>query len=221
MKQREVILAFFVLICCAALFYVYYDWLFVLGLTREIVCGTPQTPWALATIQGRIDTDFPSPRCCDDWNCKAHDKHRYAVLTTLRSPNYFPLLEHLACSMEHSNPGLKLLVAIVAGDLPDDMMKDIAHIPNVEVVIWEEFRIPNALRERFSLNWVKLRAWEMDNYDMLLMIDADTIVIGDVSSVFTLPAHFATVLDQDKLVPMYNALGRQQGGWCFCDPVDP
>ena len=206
------------LIVALALLYVHYEWIFVLSTTREIMCGTPQTEAYLTMNQGRTDSDFPSPNCCIDSQCLARDKGRYAVLTTLRSNEYLPLLVHLSCSLLHSNPSLKLLVATVKGDLKSEVEDRIKRLKNVNLIYWPEFKVDNALRARFSLNWVKLRAWEMDEWDMLLMIDADTLVIGDVTSLFKIPAHFATVLDQDKFFPGYNALGRQQGGVVLLRP---
>ena len=47
----------------------------------------------------------------------------------------------------------------------------------------------------------------MESYDALLMIDSDTAVVGDITHLFKLPAHFATVLDEDKSRPHYNSLG--------------
>ena len=51
---------------------------------------------------------------------------------------------------------------------------------------------------RYALNWVKLRAWELEGWDALLMLDADTTVVSDIRSLFTLPTDFAVVLDEDK-----------------------
>ena len=200
------------------LLYIHYEWIFVLTTTREIMCGTPQTAASLTIAQGRTDSDFPSPHCCVDAECLSKDKGRYAVLTTLRSNDYFPLIVHLACSLLHSNPTLKLLVATVKGDLKPEVEDRIKKLKNAQLIYWPEFKVENALRARFSLNWVKLRAWEMDEWDMILMIDGDTLVTGDVSPLFKLPAHFATVLDQDKFFPGYNALGRQQGGVVLLRP---
>ena len=53
-------------------------------------------------------------------------------------------------------------------------------------------------RCRYALNWVKLRAWELEDWDALLMLDADTSVVSDVRSLFALPTDFAVVLDEDK-----------------------
>lgn len=49
---------------------------------------------------------------------------------------------------------------------------------------------------RFELSWVKLRAWELTDFDVVLLLDADVTVIGDISPLFTLPTHFAAVPDQ-------------------------
>ena len=33
------------------------------------------------------------------------------------------------------------------------------------------------LAPRFGLNWIKLRAWELDEWDALLILDADMTVV--------------------------------------------
>jgi hypothetical protein len=191
----------------------------LLYMTRSAVCSHPVTPSTRATLEGRVDTDFPSPRCCEDEECLKRDKGRHAVLTTLRSDDYLPLLENLACSLQHSNSDVRLLVATVKGDLSAEVLQKAKAIPNVaDIIFWDEYRIENTLRQRFALNWVKLRAWEMEEYDAILMIDTDTIVLRDISSLWSLQAHFATVLDQDKTTAIFNALGRQQGGVVFLRP---
>jgi len=198
--------------------FVHFQWLFVLGFSRNLVCGTPFSSEQLATMEGRTDTDFPSPRCCVDEGCLKRDKGRYAVLTTLRSNEYLPLLKHLACSMRNTNPELNFLVATVKGDLSAQVEAEMKAISNVKVVYWDEFVFPNKRHRRFSLNWVKLRAWEMEDYDMLLMIDADMLVAGSLGSLFSLPFHFGTVLDQDKFEQKYSSMGRQQGGVVLLRP---
>ena len=190
----------------------------MLKYTRVMVCASPETPGSRATTEGRLHNDFPSPRCCVDEDCLEKDRGRYAVLTTLRSNDYLPLLHHLACSLKNSNPGVTLLVATVKGDLSEEIIKQVQGIKNAKLMYWEEFRFENTLRQRFALNWVKLRAWEMDEYDMILMIDTDTLVLGNINHLWKIPAHFATVLDQDKDAARFNALGRQQGGVVLLRP---
>ena len=49
-------------------------------------------------------------------------------------------------------------------------------------------------------------------YDAVLLIDSDTVVLGDVRPVFTLPVEFAAVWDQNKW------LGRWVDGAAFLEP---
>lgn len=49
---------------------------------------------------------------------------------------------------------------------------------------------------RYELSWVKLRAWELTDFDVVLLLDADVTIMGDISALFTLPTHFAAVPDQ-------------------------
>ena len=214
-SRRLYIFAISVLLLFVITFTFFREYYIAFG---EAVCATPVTPASAAIQRGRIDLEFPSPRCCVDDGCLVNDRGRYAVLTTLRSDNYFPLLQHLACSMQHTNPGKTLIVATVKGDLSPAVEEQLKLISNVKIHYWEEFRVENALRSRFALNWVKIRAWEMEEFDAILMIDGDTLVNDSVDSLWKLPAHFATVLDQDKSVSTYNALGRMQGGVVFLRP---
>lgn len=184
----------------------------------EVVCSAPVTLTSETITRGRHDQEFPSPRCCVDDECLKNDRGNYAVLTTLRTDTYLPLVEHLACSLQHSNPDKTLLVATVKGDLSDSVLRSLNALPNAKVHYWEEFRAENKFRERFALNWVKIRAWEMTEYDAILMLDGDTLVAQSLDSVWKLPAHFAAVHDQDKRVDKYSSLGRMQGGVVFLRP---
>ena len=107
------------------------------------------------------------------------------------------------------------------GDLSESVEGRLKAMSNVKIHYWEEFRVENKLRDRFALNWVKLRAWEMEEYDMILMIDGDSIVVDKLDPLWSLPAHFATVLDMDKMVSTYSSLGRQQGGVVLLRPCKP
>ena len=55
----------------------------------------------------------------------------------------------------------------------------------------EDLRFPNTVEERFSLNWIKLRMWRWEEYDALVMLDADVLVRGDLTHLFQLAANFA------------------------------
>lgn len=73
---------------------------------------------------------------------------------------------------------------------------------------------------RYSLNWIKLRAWELTEWDAVLLVDSDVTLLGDLSHLFTLPTPFAAVPDQDEISPTwwFGGLGRVQGGMLFLRP---
>lgn len=70
-------------------------------------------------------------------------------------------------------------------------------------------------RHRYGLNWIKLRAWRLEQYDALLMLDADTAVVGDLSPLWGLPTEFAAVPDQSKWLNRWALL---QGGPVYTLP---
>lgn len=168
-------------------------------------------------LQGRLDSVYPSPRCCTGKSCIKRNKKRNIILTTLRSDNYLPLLKNLVCSLKNSNPNVNLVVATVEGDLSQSTMIALNSM-DVDIIFWEDIKFPNKKSARFSLNWVKIRAWEMEVYDAILMVDVDTVILDDVSHLFALPAAFATALDQDKTDMRYSSLGRMQGGVVLLRP---
>ena len=44
--------------------------------------------------------------------------------------------------------------------------------------------------------WLSLKAWELSEYDAILLLDVRITVMMDISPVFQLPTDFATTLDQ-------------------------
>ena len=50
------------------------------------------------------------------------------------------------------------------------------------------------------MNWLKLRAWELQEWDAVVLLDADVTVLGDLTHIFSLPTDFAAVLDNGKTV---------------------
>lgn len=65
-----------------------------------------------------------------------------------------------------------------------------------------------------------MRAWELEEFDAVLLVDSDLTVLGDLSHIFTLPTPFAAVPDQDPVAPAwwFGSLGKIQGGMLFIRP---
>ena len=53
----------------------------------------------------------------------------------------------------------------------------------------EDIVVPNV--GRYHLNWVKLRVWGWEEYDALILLDADAIVCRSLMHIFSLPTSFA------------------------------
>ncbi len=81
-----------------------------------------------------------------------------------------------------------LFMTACAVDCPSTCAAQAASLGELRMV--DDIRVPNS-RGRYFLNWVKLRAWEWTEYDALLLLDADTLVRGDLTHLFALPAEFA------------------------------
>ena len=145
-------------------------------------------------LDGRLDKDYPSPRHhCKPFvdECVPKDSKRPSFLTTVRTSEYLSLLHELQCSRhEHEHePTAHLIVAAVAGDLPIDAIEEIKG--RAEYMELEDIVYKNDLQPRFGKNWVKSRAWGLEQYDALIMLDADAAVTGSLSHLFNLPTDFA------------------------------
>ena len=138
---------------------------------------------------GRLHTHHPIHHCCVGNECSGGSK--FAVVTSLRSPEYMFGLRELSCSLNKTNPDLPLIIVGATGDLNASLYNEIRILGEYREL--EDLRYPNNFDEdsRFSLNWIKLRLWQWEEYDGLLVIDADTIVRGDLTHLFNLPTDFA------------------------------
>ena len=164
-------------------------------------------------LDGRLDKDYPSPRHhCKPFveECVPKDSKRHAFLTTVRTSEYLPLLHELQCSLHKHEPTAHLIVAAVAGDLPAEAVHEIKR--RAEYMELEDIGYKNDLQPRFGKNWIKLRAWGLEQYDALIMLDADAVVTGSLSHLFNLPTDFA-ITDYQGPHWKFNS-----GGFVFLRP---
>ena len=139
---------------------------------------------------GRLHAQHPVQNCCMGETC-LNDRSRFAVVTTVRSPEYMMGLRELTCSFTRHNPNVRLIVVGAASDAQGNASwhDEIRSFADLHLV--EDLRYPNSNTPRFSLNWIKLRLWQWIEYDSLLILDADTVVMGDLTHLFRLPTPFA------------------------------
>ena len=141
-------------------------------------------------------------RCCSDTTCSSSSKSKFAFVTSIRTAYYMTGLRELHCSLRRSNPDIPLIVMSVDGDLDEQDVSEIGKFA-VYRTVQEIRQPPNVRNPRFGLNWMKLRAWELTEYDALIMLDADTAVFRDLSHLFKLPTDFAWAPYQVALVPRH------------------
>jgi hypothetical protein len=65
----------------------------------------------------------------------------YAFITTLRSPEYLVFVRELHCSLMKTNPGARLIVIGVEGDLDENVVKQVKEFSEYREV--EDLNIPN------------------------------------------------------------------------------
>jgi alpha-N-acetylglucosamine transferase len=53
---------------------------------------------------------------------------------------------------------------------------------------------------RYGRNWLKLRVFNLTQYDAVLLVDSDLLVLGDLSHLFSLPVEFAAIWDQPTIL---------------------
>lgn len=166
-------------------------------------------------VYGRTSPIHPSPRCCFTNDCLAatpegtHARHgidapKHAFVTSLRSPEYLILLKDLHCSLRATNPGVPLVVLAVENELASDVIADVQlfaaykEVPNVEFL---------SVEPRYSKNWFKLNAWNLSDYESLILVDSDTVVLNNLRHVFDLPTDFAWTFSNAPDGYAYNVGG--------------
>jgi len=76
---------------------------------------------------------------------------------------------------------------------------------------------PNYFAKRFSTNWSKLRFWEMVEYDRIVYLDSDMIVLQNIDPLFSLPAPFAVPPDNERYA-CGGPMGFNQAGLLVITP---
>ena len=169
--------------------------------------------------EGRMDV---GPTCAPESSRESSkggkSKRRRAIVTLMRTEKYLPLLDHLACSVAKSNPDVEFAVMATRSMSPITARK--LEERGLKLIYVEELEYPNVYEQRFRHNWLKVQAWDLP-YDEILLVDSDTVILEDVSSLFDLPARFAAVGDQLNRLQEFKfprSTRMLQGGVLFLRP---
>ncbi|GAB4814824.1 hypothetical protein N2152v2_001870 [Parachlorella kessleri] len=127
----------------------------------------------------------------------------------------FPQLE---CTVRKSNPWVELGVMLVRGELSEGVLARIQAL-NITVNYVPPLSYPNKYNERFSGNWLKVRAFGLTHYDAFVLLDSDAAVVGDLRPLFDLPTDFAASWNQAKWKNKHKTmLDGINGGMLFIRP---
>jgi hypothetical protein len=158
------------------------------------------------------------PRCCYGVDCLSTSKNRFAVVTYLTTGDYFPFLQQLECTLRKSNPDVEFAIMLPNGHAEDGVEQKIQNL-GIKIIRVDDISYPNKYEHRFAGNWLKLRAFELTEYDAVILLDSDTVVLQDISELFHLPTDFAASLDQAPWLNQEKALQTMiQGGMMFLRP---
>lgn len=150
-------------------------------------------------LHGRLDAIHPAPTCCQGTSCLNPRTGRTAVVTYIRDEKHFPLFEQLECTLRRTMPEMELAAMTVDGDLAECTLSKMRAM-NVTLHHMNPLEFDNFYERRFAKNWLKVRAWELVDYDAVLLVDSDVAFARDLGEVFALPTAFAAILDQPGLL---------------------
>jgi hypothetical protein len=141
-------------------------------------------------LKGRNNVDFPVDKCCDGNECIGQ---RIAILCSVRDTQYVNYAINLFCSIRRLHPDIPFIATMTKDELP---LRQIQRLQDVgmQIEFFEDFYYENKKIDRFGRNFIKVRCWAMTQYDTLLVLDADTVVIQDILHMFSLPAEFAMAI---------------------------
>lgn len=118
--------------------------------------------------------------CCTAKQCirRKGRPFRNAFVTLIRSSGYLPALQGLICSLAKSNPHSHLIIIAPESDVQRftatemEYLRHNASVPglSVEYKIVDNIEMPNYMDPRYHLNWIKLQAWNLTDWDALIMV---------------------------------------------------
>ncbi|KAK9816168.1 hypothetical protein WJX74_000229 [Apatococcus lobatus] len=161
-------------------------------------------------LESRVASQDHSPRCCSNDDCFEEDTGRHVILTVVRNQHDIMLLEELSCSVRKANPLHELVALTALGDLTADQEVHIRSL--AELLYVQDPLLGNDPR------WLSLKAWELSEYDAILLLDVHITLKMDISPVYQLPTDFATTLDQEWGRFRYSALGQADGTMIMLRP---
>ncbi|KAL4442954.1 hypothetical protein ABPG77_008445 [Micractinium sp. CCAP 211/92] len=121
---------------------------------------------------------------------------RFAYATLLTRDGYLPGVQALARSLRGVGSRHPLLVIYTADTLSSAAVAALEAEPGCEPLAVERY-VPPGMHDfgayklqLYAECWTKLRLWELEQYERLVYLDADMLVLRNVDALFNLPPGF-------------------------------
>ena len=115
----------------------------------------------------------------------------YAYATFFASEDFLPAVQVLLHSLSATAPAYPLVLGVVEGRIsPRVLAAALRHAAMpIEVQVWPVVPPPPAAKQaaRWTINWTKLRLWQLERFHKVLYLDADVLVLQNLDEVFRTP----------------------------------
>jgi len=156
----------------------------------------------------------PFPKC----NISTEKNEIYATL--LLTEDYLETLLKLHCSMKKVGATRPLVVFYAPGyNITSDTL-DVLDTYGIKYEPIELLYVQNKWAPRFSINWTRLRYWQMEQYSRIIYLDSDMFMFENIDHLFDLPHKFAVAADADRLGSCGGPMGFNQGGLLVIEPCE-
>jgi len=125
----------------------------------------------------------------------ANNASRQIYATMLLTDDYLITVSKLHCSLKRVGATRPLVVFY--NNISTSTL-DTLHSYGLQTRPLNLISYPNNFAKRFSTNWSKLKFWEMVEYDRIIYLDSDMIVLQNVDSLFSLNTPFAVPPDNER-----------------------
>jgi hypothetical protein len=140
-------------------------------------------------------TDQPSSALADALLLPARVVHStlteaspYAYAAFFASEDFLPAVQVLLHSLSATAPAYPLVLGVVEDRIsPRVLAAALRHASMpIEVQVWSAVPPPPAGKQaaRWTINWTKLRLWQLERFRKVLYLDADVLVLQNLDDVF-------------------------------------
>lgn len=119
------------------------------------------------------------------------DASPYAYAAFFASEDFLPAVQVLLHSLSATMPVYPLVLGVVEDRIsPRVLAAALRHASMpIEVQVWPAVPPPPAAKQaaRWTINWTKLRLWQLERFRKVLYLDADVLVLQNLDTVFETP----------------------------------